>query len=147
MSFSVFEAVTIRASGNCLQAEDHPAGALLRHAHTSSSPAFFVGHDNRQRRSTDYTRYAYRNLFGTALVVRSLDAGATIRAFCYTLSILALNFAAIAGFSGRYPVRVLLGNGSIARIRVGLSGSRSVTANSLTAPILDAISRKQTRSK
>ena len=91
---------------------------------------------------------AYRNLFiGTALVVLSLDAGATIRAFCYTLSILALNFAAVAGFSGRYPVRVLLGNGSIARVRVGLSGSRSVTANSLTAPILDAISRKQTRSK
>jgi hypothetical protein len=90
---------------------------------------------------------AYRNLFGTALVVRSLDAGATIRAFCHTLSILALNFAAIAGLSSRYPVRVLLGNGCIARIRVGLSGSRSVTANSLTAPILDAISRNQTRSK
>ena len=90
---------------------------------------------------------AYRNLFGTALVVRGLDAGATIRAFCYTLSILALNFAAIVGLSGRYPVRVLLGNGCIARIRVDLSGSRSVTANSLTAPILDAISRKQTRSK
>ena len=90
---------------------------------------------------------AYRNLFGTALVVRSLDAGATIRAFCYTLSILALNFAAIASLSGRYPVRVLLGNGSIARIRVDLSGSRSVAANSLTASILDAISSKQTRSK
>ncbi len=90
---------------------------------------------------------AYRNLFGTALVVRSLDAGGTTRALCYTLSILALNFAAIACSSGRYPVRVLLGNGSIARIRVDLSGSRSVTANSLTAPILDAISRKQTRSK
>ena len=90
---------------------------------------------------------AYRNLFGTALVVRSLDAGATIRAFCYTLSILALNFAAIAGFSSRYPIRVFLGNGSIARIRVGLSGSRPIAANSLTASILDAISRKQTRSK
>lgn len=85
---------------------------------------------------------AYRNLFGTALVVRSLDAGATIRTFCYTLSILAFNFTAIAGFSGRYPVRVLLGNGSIARVRVGLSGGRSVAANSLTASILDAISRK-----
>jgi hypothetical protein len=90
---------------------------------------------------------AYRNLFATALVVRSLDAGATIRAFCDTLSILALNFAAIAGLSGRYPVRVLLSHGSIARIRVDLSSSRSVTANSLTAPILNAISRKQTRSK
>jgi len=90
---------------------------------------------------------AYRNLLGTTLVVRSLDAGGTTRALCYTLSILALNFAAIAGFSGRYPVGVLLGNGSIARIRVDLSGSLSVTANSFTAPILDAISRKQARSK
>jgi hypothetical protein len=90
---------------------------------------------------------ACRNLFGTTLVVRSLDAGGTTRALCYTLSILALDFAPIAGFSGRYPVRVLLGNGSIARIRVDLSGSLSVTTNSLTAPILDAISRKQTRSK
>ena len=47
---------------------------------------------------------AYRNLFSTALVVRSLDAGATIRVFCYTLSILALDFAAAAGLSSRYPV-------------------------------------------
>ena len=90
---------------------------------------------------------AYRNSFSTALVVRRLDAGLAIRAFCYTLPILALNFAAIAGFSCRYPVRVLLGNGSIARIWVDLSGSRSVTANRLTAAILDAIARKQTGSK
>jgi hypothetical protein len=89
---------------------------------------------------------AYCNLFGTALVVCSLDAGLPIRALCYTLSILALDFAAIAGFGGRYPVRVLLGNGSIARIRVRLNRRRSVAANRLTAPILDAISRKQTRS-
>ena len=40
---------------------------------------------------------AYRNLFGTALVVRSLDAGRPTGALCYTLSILALDFAAIAG--------------------------------------------------
>jgi hypothetical protein len=51
---------------------------------------------------------AYRNLLGTTLVVRSLDAGGTTRALGYALSILALDFATIAGFSGRYPVRVLL---------------------------------------
>ena len=45
MSFSVCEAVTIRASGNCFQAESPPAGALIRHAHISSSPAFFARHD------------------------------------------------------------------------------------------------------
>jgi hypothetical protein len=90
---------------------------------------------------------AYRNLFGTALVVRGFDAGLSIGAFCHTLSILTLNFAAIAGLSGRYPVRVLVRNGSIARIRVNFGGSRSVTANSLTAAILDAIARKQTGSK
>ena len=58
MSFSVFEAVTIRASGNCFQAESPPAGALIRHAHISSSSAFFARHDNRQRSTTDCTRYA-----------------------------------------------------------------------------------------
>jgi hypothetical protein len=90
---------------------------------------------------------AYRNLFGATLVVRGLDAGGATRALCYTLSILAFNLAPIAGFSGRYPIRILLGDGSIACIRVDLSGSLSVTANSLTAPIFHAISRKQTRSK
>ena len=34
MSFSVFEAVEVRASGNCFQAESPPAGALIRHAHS-----------------------------------------------------------------------------------------------------------------
>ena len=33
-------------------------GALIRHAHISSSPALFASEDDRQRSTTDCTRYA-----------------------------------------------------------------------------------------
>ena len=41
----------------------------------------------------------------------------------YTLSILGLGFAAVAGFSGGYSVRIRLGDSSIARVRVDDSGA------------------------
>ncbi len=67
-----------------------------------------------------------------------------IGALGYTNSILALGFAAVAGLSGRNTVLILVGDSGVPRIRVGPSGSVTVAANGLTAPVFDAILRRQT---
>jgi hypothetical protein len=57
------------------------------------------------------------------LIVRALDAGGATRALGYAHSILGLGCAAVAGFSGCYTVRILLGDSSIAGMRVDDSGA------------------------
>src|SRR5271169_1145476 len=57
-------------------------------------------------------------LFFTALMVFAFRAGGVTRAFGYTHSVLGLGFAAIARFSGRYPILILAGDGGIASVRV-----------------------------
>ena len=47
-----------RASSKCSRRKVRLQEHLFRHAHTSSSPAFFARHDNRQRSTADCTRYA-----------------------------------------------------------------------------------------
>jgi len=74
-------------------------------------------------------------------MVLALDASSAIGALGYTLSILGLGFAAAAGLSSCYPVLVLLGDSSLARIWVDGSRSLTVAANGLTARVLDAIFR------
>ena len=54
-------------------------------------------------------------LLCTSLIVRALDAGGTTRALGYAVSILRLGGATVAGLSGGYAVRILLGDGGIAR--------------------------------
>src|SRR5271157_79130 len=58
-----------------------------------------------------------------ALIVLALDAGGATRALGYAHSILGLGLATVAGLSSGYPVRILLGDGSIARMRVDSTGA------------------------
>jgi hypothetical protein len=82
----------------------------------------------------------------TALLVRALGASGAVGGLNYALSILGLGTAAGVALSGRYPVLILLGGTSFARIRVDGSGSLTIAANGLTSCVFDAI-RKRTRSK
>ncbi|MGC2194170.1 MAG: hypothetical protein WA628_05810 [Terriglobales bacterium] len=85
-------------------------------------------------------------LLCTALLVRALGASGTVRALNYALSILGLGTAAGVALRGRYPVLILLGGTSFARIRIDGSGSLTIAANGLTSCVFDAI-RKRNRSK
>ena len=75
-------------------------------------------------------------------MVLALGTGSAIGALRYAHSVLGLGFAAIAGVSGRYAILVLLGDSSVARIRVLSSGSLTIATNGLTAQVFVAILRK-----
>jgi len=62
------------------------------------------------------------------------------------LPMLGHGSAAIAGLSGRYPVLILPGGSSFARIRVDSHGSLTIAAHGPTSRVFDAI-RKRTHSK
>ena len=66
-------------------------------------------------------------------MVRALGASGAVGALGYALSILGLGFAATAGLSGYYPVLILEGGSSFARIQVDGSGGLTVAAKGLTA--------------
>jgi len=87
-----------------------------------------------------------RSLLCTALLIRAFGANGAVGALNYALPILGLGSAAIAGLSGRYPVLILLGDSSFARIRIGGHCSLTIAAHGLTSRVFDAIG-KRTRSK
>jgi hypothetical protein len=85
--------------------------------------------------------------FCAALIIPALDAGSATGPLGYAHSILGLGFATVGGLSSCYSVLILMGDSSIARVRVTPGGSLTIAANGLTAAVFDAICSNSTQSK
>jgi hypothetical protein len=84
-------------------------------------------------------RTAQKSVGFAGCIVLGLGARGSTWTLSYARSILGLGSTSRISLGSRHPVLILLGNRSLARIRVDSSGSRTIAANGLATRIFDAI--------